>query len=540
MKNTHRTVWAVVALLLGGTSAYAQLSFPTLSEDARLFSPSQTVGTARVQGFGGAGFSLGGDISASALNPAGLGFYNRSSIAVTPFFRGIETNTNLGGVASENNYLGDYGVASFGIVFSKPKDNVVPSRFRGGSFAVTFNQTNTYSFTNTFGGNTTDFSFIDDVSGRAGGINVATLDAELEQNPPQIPDYIAAAYDNFLINAVFDENGVHDGTYVASLPPGVLAQPIGTSETSGRMNQWNFSYGGNFDNKLYVGGSIGLMSFRQERQNLYRESYIYPQEYDNFLNEDNFFFPAANNPLSIDYVDDIQLTEVQEVIGTGVNANLGIIYRPIEALTVGVSFLTPTIFGVEELNYFDFTSNIRGLQLSDSSDFLEQVNPLSRGNEGLLSYNLKTPARLGVGASYFFEKYGFLTADVEYVRYPGYRFSSSDNAVSDIMSGTNREVEEIYQSTVNYRLGGEFRYSVLRLRLGYAMFMDPTDFQDDTLNRNRQSISGGVGVITSSFFADLAVISSQFDTDARPYGGADFYSQTNNLTNVLLTLGFNF
>lgn len=538
MKIIHKVVWALLALLFGGTTAFAQLSFPTLSEDARLFSPSQTVGTARVQGFGGAGFSLGGDISASALNPAGFGFYNRSSIAVTPSFRGNETNTNFGGT-SQNRYLGDFGVASFGLVIANAKEGAVPSRFRGGAFAVTFNQTNNYSASNSYQGSTSDFSFIDEVTAQANGINVNTLDAELEQNPPQIPDYIAAAYNNFLINPVFDENGVAT-TYLGSLPLGVLAQPTGESQTSGRMNQWNFSYGGNFEDKLYLGASIGLMSFQQKRQNEYQESYVYPQEYDNFINDGNFFFPVENGPLTIDYVDDIRLTETQEVSGTGINANLGVIYRPIEALTVGVSFLTPTIFGMEERSYFDLETNIRGLQLDDSASFEEQVNRLSQGNEGVLNYNLKTPARLGVGASYFFQKYGFLTADVEYVRYPGYQFSSSDNGAANVMSGTNQEIESIYNSAINYRVGGEFRYNVLRLRLGYALFGDPTDFEGDQLNRNRQSISGGVGVITSSFFADLAVVSSRFDTDARPYGGADFYSQINNVTNVLLTLGFNF
>ena len=538
MKNTHKLVWALTALLFSGTTAQAQLSFPTLSEDARLFSPSQTAGTARVQGFGGAGFSLGGDISASVLNPAGFGFYNRSSIAITPSFRGLEANTNFGNV-SANSYLGDFGVASFGLVISNVKESAVPSRFRGGAFAVTFNQVNNYSFTNTYQSPATDFSFIDDVTLRASGVNVSDLDAELAQNPPNIPDYIGAAYSNFLINPVFDPNGVAT-TYRGSLAPGVLAQPTGSLETSGRTNQWNFSYGGNFEDKLYLGASVGLMSFRQERQNEYRETYIYPQEHIDLINGGGFFFPVENGPVTVDYVDNIRLTEVQEVNGTGINANLGLIYRPTEALTVGVSFLTPTIFSVEERNYFDLGTDIRGLQENDSAAFEPQANFLAQGNEGVLTYTLKTPARVGVGASYFFEKYGFLTADVEYVRYPGYRFSSSEGGASEVISATNQGIESVYQSTVNYRVGGEFRYNVLRLRLGYAMFMDPTDFQDDPLNRNRQSISGGVGVITSSFFADLAVTSSRFDTDARPYGGADFYSQTNNLTNVLLTLGFNF
>ena len=40
--------------------------------------------SARVQGFGGASASLGGDISVAGVNPAGIGFFNRSVFSVTP------------------------------------------------------------------------------------------------------------------------------------------------------------------------------------------------------------------------------------------------------------------------------------------------------------------------------------------------------------------------------------------------------------------------------------------------------------------------
>ena len=538
MKRIHKTSYyipALVTLLFCCSTAYAQLSFPSLSEDARLFSPLQTAGTARYQGFGGAGFSLGGDISAGLLNPAGYGFYNRSSIAITPTFRGVQTNTNFGNVEA-NDYYGNFNVANFGLVISNTKEDASLSNFRGGAFAVTFNQRNTFSYTNSYEGPTSEFSIIDDLAQRATGIPVSEFDNELSQQPQQIPDYLTAAYNNFLINPVLDGSN----TYRGSLPVGVLAQPSGDAETLGRLNQWNFSYGGNFQDKLYLGASIGFMSFSQERQNEFRETYIYPQDYIDFIDGGGFFFPVEDGPVSIDYVDLVQLNETQEISGTGINANLGVIYRPIQELTIGVSFLTPTIFSVEERSFFDLFTEITGLQQDSASQYEPEATRLSRGNEGTFSYNLKTPARVGVGASYFFQKYGFLTADVEYVNYPGYRFSTSENNASDVTSGANQDVDLDYQSVINYRLGGEFRYDIFRLRLGYAMYKDPTNFQDDTLDRDRQSFSGGIGVVTSSFFADVSVVNSQFNTDARIYGGSDFYSQENNALNILLTLGFNF
>ena len=538
MKTSHKIHYYIsllVVLAFCQSVAYAQLSFPSLSEDARLFSPLQTAGTARIQGFGGAGFSLGGDVGAGMLNPAGYGFYNRSSITFTPAYRGARTNTNFEGVTGDD-FSSNFNVTGFGLVISNTKENEVPSRFRGGAFAVTFNQVNTFNYTNSYEAPTSEFSIIDDLAFQANGTPVSRFDTNLGSQPFNIPNYATAAYNNFLINPVTDGSN----TYKGSLPLGVLAQPSGDAETSGRLNQWNFSYGGNFEDKLYIGASIGFMSFSQERQNEYRETYTYPQSYVDFINEGNFFFPVDGGPVSIDYVDYVQLNETQEINGTGINANLGLIYRPIQELTVGLSFLTPTIFSVEERSFFDLNTEISGLQQNDSAQFEENFSRLSQGNEGTFSYNLKTPARVGVGASYFFQKYGFLTADVEYVNYPGYRFSTSENGTSDVIAATNQNVELDYKSVINYRLGGEFRYDIFRARLGYAFYKDPTNFEDDPLNRDRQSFSGGIGIMTSSFFADVSVVNSQYNTDARIYGGGDFYSQENNATNILLTLGFNF
>ena len=529
-------VSALIAALFCCSTVYAQLSFPSLSEDARLFSPLQTAGTARLQGFGGAGISLGGDVGAGLLNPAGLGFYNRSSLVFTPGYRSINTNTSFEGTESSD-LSSSFGISSFGLVIANTRDETSTSQYRGGAFAVTFNRINTFDYANSFRGPASEFSIIDDLTLRANGVPSSDFDNELGQQPQQIPDYLTAAYNNFLINPVMDG----DNTYRGSLPVGTRAQPSGDVQTSGRLNQWNFSYGGNFDDKLYLGASVGLMSFSQERLNEYREEYIYSQDYVDFINDGNFFFPVEGGPVSIDYVSSVQLNETQEIQGTGINANLGVIYRPIQALTVGLSFLTPTAFSIEERSFFDLSTEIQGLQQDSASQYQEQFSRVSQGNEGTLAYNLKTPARVGVGASYFFQNYGFLTADVEYVNYPGYRFSTSENNASGITSATNEDVARDYQSVINYRVGGEFRYDVFRFRLGYAFYKDPTSFEGDTLDRDRQSFSGGVGVITESFFADLSVVNNRFNTDARPYGGTDFfYSQENSVTNIMLSLGFNF
>ena len=53
-------------------------------QDALRFTQWGQYGSGRIHGLAGAGSTLGGDLSAAYLNPAGLGFYNRNQFTITP------------------------------------------------------------------------------------------------------------------------------------------------------------------------------------------------------------------------------------------------------------------------------------------------------------------------------------------------------------------------------------------------------------------------------------------------------------------------
>ena len=233
------------------------------------------------------------------------------------------------------------------------------------------------------------------------------------------------------------------------------------------------------------------------------------------------------------------LAEELEIRGTGINANLGVIYRPINELTLGFSYQSPTYFSIRTEETFTLASDVRNIQETDdpTDAFNIELNDPALGNRFINEYNLSTPSRTGFGLTYFFEKYGFFSVDAEYVNYQSNRFSNSD--VSSL-SQVNQDVEVLFEPVINYRAGGEFRYNIFRLRAGYAFYDDPTQFTDDTLDRDRVVISGGVGINVSSFFADLSVSRTSFESDFVPYLNGPFISQSNSQTRALLTLGFNF
>lgn len=517
----------MLVLLVLSSVAHAQVA-----QDALLISRNGPTGTARFQGLGSAGVSLGGDVSSAYLNPAGLGFYNRSSIVLTPSFEYITTDGAFLNNRAEA-YSTNFGIANFGIVINNTTDDIVPSDYRGGSFAITYNRTNSYNRDYNFGPSVNTFSILDEFALQANGINANELEANAQEG--FFPDYIDAAYENFLINAFPNDRD----SYVASIPLGTTAEQLIDIEEFGSQSEWNFSYGGNYKDKLYFGLGIGFRTFSYERNNRFLETPIYTEAYQQDVEQGFPYFPV-DEQLSINFVENVNLRETLLIDGGGINANLGVIYRPVNELTLGFSYKTPTFYSVTEEYFFDLGSRVTGIQESDNSEpfFVDQT---IEGNQNISEYTLSTPSRMSGGFSYFFGKFGFVTADVEYVNYASNSFNSNQFTTDDL----NETIDQIMEPVVNYRVGGEFRYNIMRLRLGYAMYADPTQYVDDNLERDRMVFSAGIGVNTPNFFADLAVVNTRFSTDFFPYLGAanfpaPFPQSDNNIINTVITVGFNF
>jgi hypothetical protein len=200
-------------------------------------------------------------------------------------------------------------------------------------------------------------------------------------------------------------------------------------------------------------------------------------------------------------------------------------------LRIGASVQTPTLYKLRDEYTSSLNANFGGAQPSTED---AQIDP------GNFDYFLTTPMRANGGIAYFVGKNGFLSADVEYVNYGGARLEATDDM--DAFSGTNDIIKDSYQSAINLRVGGEFRYNIFRVRAGYAHYGDP--YKSSTYDRNKQYITGGVGIKQENRFLDLAVVNSRFNSVYSPYSlldNAQPVVTTKNVGNsVLFTVGFNF
>jgi hypothetical protein len=524
------------------------IEYPEL---AHLFSNYQYRGSARLMGAGGAQISLGGDISVALSNPAGLGFYNRSEITITPAFAMKGTDAGYLGTNTDNAF-NKFHIGNLGAVFNKSRDDFQPGAWRGGSFAISYSRVNDFSNQVVYQGENT----LNDI------LDFYVTDANVQDvDPDDLRGFTRGAYDLYLMSEFVDifSNGdnrlFYDRTFFAEIPdenfPTVQREVI---DTEGTQNQWTFAYGGNFSDKIYVGASLGIMSLRYDVSKSYEE--LYPA-----LNEDVV--------LRMSTLEDLQVT------GTGVNGTFGIIARPIDILTVGFSVITPTLFNVSEQFLSQMEAQYQTFDMADYGDyfdanyeiilnsrpadveevgFLDDPNPPTLDDEftgdiepSVFEYKITTPVRLNAGATIFINKNGFISADIEWVDYSKSKLDADGSALEEY----NAITKDLYKSVLNYRIGAEWRYKKFRLRGGFAYLPDPYR-QSNESSRNRMNLTGGLGFRSGKFYTDLAVISSTTKSDYAPYifdpavEGSAEYLQTNyakldqhNL-NMLLTLGLFF
>lgn len=490
---------------LSGMAQVAEGSYGYYTDALRFSRLSPTSGTARMQGIGSANTALGGDISSSASNPAGLGFFNRSVAVFTPSINFHHGEAEFAGETTSN-FINNFNFNTLGVVFNFGKGDIVQDKYKGGSFAINFQRVNDFYNEFTYEGFNDNNSIIDYFLQQADGIPVGDIDDR---------GLLSLAYYNYLINPVPDEAGVYD-SFVLGYP-----RQTETVRSTGAQNQWNFSYGGNYDDKLYFGVGLGIVSLRYKNTKRYTEDSFYD------------FGAGADDPS----INSLSVSESLEINGSGVNGTFGVIYRPLDVVRVGVSYTTPTIYSLNEQSTSTLTTSYNDYYFAPEDTVLGTLR--SEGDIIESVYQMSTPARLNAGVAFFAGKFGFVSADVEFVNYSGARLKSDDFSAS----ADNRLIGNLYKPTVNYRVGAEARLDIFRIRAGYALYGNPYTDADYQEAGTQQAITGGVGLRVRNFFADLGVVNSFSDRAYSPYvidQASPEVAVSNRSTRGLLTFGFVF
>ena len=478
-------------------------------EDAYRFSHVKANGSSRIMGIGGTQWSIGGDVSNIAGNPAGLGFFRSSEASISIGYSDWGVNTTYLDQGRSYN-TSNFNLPNLSYVMANPKDGLTRGAFKGGAFGISIQRLANFN---------TEYGFYSDEIGNTSIIDFYLQDANgIPETQIESFGLTGLAYSTYQINPVFvDDNGnvIQNPTSYDSFVTGFPFQDENITQ-EGSSNQITFAYGANFNHKVFIGGSVGIRNLSFTSRKTYNEEF--PDG------------PLINSSLS----------ERLYINGAGLNVNLGLIYKPIDYVNLGFTFQTPTWYAFNEEYEASMFAEYDNYEFEPENITLGRVEALSDYIVG--SYNLNTPLKIGGGATFFLGKNGFVSADIDFVDY-----SNSNIKSRDFDEGPDNEaIRSTYTSTLNYRFGAEFRFDVFRIRGGYAYYGDPIANSD--FDRSTNQISGGFGAKLNKFSIDLALINQRFDGLYSSYQVLDAQNNNigpvtqleNNIFTGMLTLGFSF
>jgi len=462
--------------------------------DALRYGQIRVLGTARHMGAGGAMGALGADFSVIATNPAGIATIRRSDFSITPAlqFRTTEsrlTNDPAGPVNRETESM--FALESAGAVFV-----IKPRSYRWPNINIGLGVVRLADFNQRFFfDGVSQGSIVDRFQDQANAGIFSDFESNLAIDAEAL---FQLQGDDFWFSDFFDA-------------PGALVGKTQDVRRSGSINEIEFNVAANYDEKLFFGATIGLPILQFEQQKIYRE-------FNDFGEVPNFEF--------------LEFTEGLETNGVGVNLKLGLVYRVVQAVRLGFAFHTPTRYRLEDRFINDL---LYEFTLEETGEFFSN---LELSPEGFFEYTLSTPWRIIGSAGVLIGKYGFLSAELEYLDFANSRFRF--NGFPQDEAAANETVALELDKALALRFGGEAALGRFRLRGGLGVI--PTGTLAD--GGTNLSWSAGLGYRAKSFFLDAAYRQFDAENEYRPYlVSRDTEPVVNNqlsTRNIALTAGFKF
>lgn len=532
----------------------ASVAFPFIADaqsaiDGFRFSQPDLKGTARYMGMAGAFGALGGDLSSISTNPAGLGVYRRNEIGIsmnldlqsaTSEAQGSKNTqngtkfllSNVGGVASWN--LSNTTMPNINVEFTYNRAASFNARYCGAIPTLKNSLTN----------------YIAGVSNNE-GVTVADVTTISDSNnffDPYNPNDGGFAapwlsilgYDSYFITPSGNDDQPNWIGQWGTTTSGSGAFDV---ETSGGANEYNIAVGGNIANKVFWGVDFGIVDLDYQMTAIWGES-LKNAVVDN---------PSGMENSSSDW----RLTNAYNASGTGYNIKVGLIYRPIQELRLGLSFASPTWYSINEsylaTTNFKYSVDIPGLQ--------ENRAVTNGGQWGLNSYNFRTPWRLTASAAGVIGRNLIVSADFEWQKYNKMRFYNGGSGYydygydggfddwypyyapmqkaspaiynNDPWYATNADIEDYYKSTTSVRIGAEYRITPrFSVRIGYANVSSPVKKEakdgsmliytsgtmpNYTMNNSTNYVTCGLGYNFNNFYIDGAFVHKTMSSEYHAY-----------------------
>lgn len=399
---------------------------------------------------GGATGAMGGDFTATYINPGGLGLYRSSEFTFTMGLQNTNTVSNYYGTGQSSSKT-RLSIPSVSFVMGEEVSNYMPLRYVQFGFGLT--RTNDFSHLSTASGVNPNSSMVDTYLQTANGIDelLNVYSDPGDYFDTHYPYDLNLAWKSYLIDRY--HNSEEDYYYFDSpVPPGNVSQKDVVS-CKGRSEEWTFAMSGNFFDKLFVGSSIGLTHLKRISKRTYTESSL-DGGFDSWAHQEDLADTAW-----------------------GVNFKCGLIYYPASWFRVGAAWHSRTRSTIGEVWSTETEARFNGYQ-KPYSPILYQT------------YEFRTPHLFTGSLAILFPSTGMLTADVDYLDYSTSQFIGED------FSNANDDIKAILKPSLNIRVGMEWRLRQYFVRSGAAYYGSPFGFGE--CYGSTKKLALGIGYATDS------------------------------------------
>ena len=556
--------WAAVATI-GSAAAQSGASAGGLLMDKDVLMPADMVslsqtqfnfGSARVMAMAGAFTSLGADVSSMSINPAGLGMYRKSEISLTPMMTFGHGTTDAAPYGK--NSTGRFSMANTSVAIKVYEGT---RKLMGVTIGVGYNRIADFNYDSSFQRQNQQATVADVFArqmvrsgfskngfydyGGAGDWDWDLIPVDLWNS--------ALAYRAFMIDQIDPDNpATWRPTWIGN---DAAIGHYTTVKSRGSAGEYDVSVGLNVENKFYFGATIGIQSLRRRLYIDYAEDYRYA--------DPSGAVPEYGLDPSLDYqLLYAKLNQAVTVSGIGANLKLGIIYRPVVGLRLGVAFHTRTYYSLDRefqssaagMAYAnrDTDPNVRPVDGYISSGTIDMTTPLLV-DENPYNWSFVAPARLLFGASYAFGARAVVSVDYERDWYNGIRLR---NNPSEVATGIyNDTFRQHFKGSNIVRIGAEFKaapWLALRAGVGYSgsMLRDSNTIPASPIIKRTTYCSAGLGwTLSRTVTLDLAYQYAVRKTtdyylfyveEGSDHAESSLYSTKFTQHNVALTLGFRF
>ncbi|MEN8788874.1 MAG: outer membrane protein transport protein [Flavobacteriaceae bacterium] len=430
-------------------------------EDVLRYSSENLLGTARYQAMSGAFGALGGDMSAININPASSAVFKNSLFSMTGAAYNRNNETSYFGTFRNSN-ITSWKFNQFGGAFVW-KNNQKPWK----KISLAFNYDLANNFDDEFFASGTNFTGIDNYFlNFAQGVPFGSLlirDNEfIEEAYLRIgsslgygPQQAFLGYFGGVINPV-DDTDLNGTDYVSNAVYTNVVQDYYQS-TRGYNSKFTVNLAGQYEDVLFIGGSMNFNSVYYEKFSRFDESGYDASSALQFVNFDNLLVTRGN----------------------AFSFNLGAIAKVNNNFRLGASYQSPIWYDLRD----DLSQRINSNLADDEIGFIDFsiINVFER-------YQVKTPSKFTGSGAIIFGKKGLISFDYSYQDMSKAELRPTGDPS---FSTVNTQIATELGAIDTFRLGGEYRLDNVSLRAGYRYEGSP--YRNGFTIGDLQGFSGGFG-----------------------------------------------